>query len=159
MTDLSEEKRERIREYQRTYRERNKVLISEKEKQRYAQLTDEDKLNRSEKAHEYHLNRNFGISKDQYNALLEKQEYGCAICKKTCNKGIRLAVDHDHKTDEIRGLLCGFCNHRVIGRHRRGGLLPQAAAYLEKEYTGWFVPPKKKRRRKPRKAKRVGKTT
>lgn len=61
---------------------------------------------------EYQRNRslvkNYGITVDQYNELLFKQNGVCAICK-----GIdkhRLAVDHDHTTGEVRGLLCIRCN-------------------------------------------------
>jgi hypothetical protein len=53
-------------------------------------------------------------------------------------------------------LLCRYCNHRLVGRHRDSAVLRRIADYLDVG-TGWFVPTKKKRRRKPRKAKN-GKT-
>lgn len=109
------------------------------------------------KAREYHLKTKFGITPEQYDELLDRQGGVCAICSKSPEEeGQSLAVDHDHKSGEIRGLLCRYCNHRVIGRHRDANLLRRMAAYLEVG-TGWFVP--KKRRRKPRKVKTVGKTT
>jgi hypothetical protein len=50
-------------------------------------------------------------------------------------------------------LLCRYCNHRLVGRHRDSRLLRRIADYLDVG-TGWFVPEKKKRRRKtPRKVK------
>lgn len=152
--ETPEQRRERLKAYQVNYRERNKRNISEKEKEWYANLSAEEKQERSEKAHEYHLKRKYGITKEQYNSLLEKQNGCCAICDKDCLKGIRLAVDHDHHTNEIRGLLCSYCNHKVIGRHRRGGVLPRAVEYLERDYTGWFAP-LKKRVRRPRKVTNV----
>lgn len=86
--------------------------------------------------------------------MLSSQENGCAICKRsTANFRNSLAVDHDHHTGEIRGLLCFNCNKFVVGRRRKGvdaELLRLAADYLDKEYTGWVVPPKKKRRKKRR---------
>jgi hypothetical protein len=68
------------------------------------------------------LKRNYGISMTRYNALLAEQRGVCAICEKaevTKRKGtlMRLAVDHDHVTNGIRGLLCNNCN-RAVGLMR-----------------------------------------
>jgi CHASE3 domain sensor protein len=62
----------------------------------------------------------------------------CAICKVVRDPSKkRLAIDHDHVTDEIRGLLCSRCN-RAIGNSREGiEWLQSALAYLERvTYTG-----------------------
>lgn len=62
------------------------------------------------------LKRNFGITLETYNALLLAQDGVCAICKQSNPNKNRLAVDHNHKTGEVRGLLCGPCNmllHRI----------------------------------------------
>jgi hypothetical protein len=57
------------------------------------------------------LKKNFGISLMDYNKILEVQNSKCAICGKTViENGKSLAVDHDHKTNKIRGLLCNNCN-------------------------------------------------
>lgn len=107
---------------------------------------------------QYHLKRRYGLSLEQYDELFNQQEGCCAIClKHQSDLGQRLAVDHDHVTNEIRGLACTFCNHRVIGRHRDADMIRRLAAYLE-QGTGLFVPEKikpKKRRRTARKAKNV----
>jgi DNA-directed RNA polymerase subunit RPC12/RpoP len=90
--------------------------------------------------------------------LLERQNNCCAVCLKDASQfTINLAVDHDHATGEVRGLLCNYCNHRVVGRHRDPDLLQRVADYL-RVGTGWFVPKKKKARR-PRKVKTVGKNS
>ena len=59
-----------------------------------------------------HLKRNFGITLEEYNILLEKQEYKCAICNgyETSYRNEVLSVDHNHNTNKIRGLLCNTCN-------------------------------------------------
>jgi Recombination endonuclease VII len=103
-------------------------------------------------ARAYHLLRKYGITEDQYSILLFAQDGHCALCtRRTENSGKNLSVDHNHKTGEIRGLLCYRCNKFVIGRHTDPYLLEAAAAYLRKS-TGWFVPPKpKKRKRRKRK--------
>jgi hypothetical protein len=95
---------------------------------------------------EYHLLRVYGITLEQYLDLLKKQDGNCAVCKRDHKEfPVSLAVDHDHHSGAIRGLLCAFCNQRVIGRHRDPELLQRAADYLRGPYTGWFVPEKKKK--------------
>jgi len=100
-----------------------------------------------------YLKRVYGISVAQYEELLEKQHHCCAVCGKHENEEKKsLAVDHNHKTGEVRGLLCNYCNHRLVSRHTDGNLLRKIADYIE-QGTGWFVPKKKPKRRK-RNAKR-----
>lgn len=66
------------------------------------------KINRKHK-----LMRNYGITIEQYEILLKKQSGKCAICG---TSEIRRAkakyfnIDHNHKTGNIRGLLCHDCN-------------------------------------------------
>jgi len=55
------------------------------------------------------LRRKFGITPEEYDALLEAQAGVCAICGEPPGQKA-LAVDHDHDTGSIRGLLCGNCN-------------------------------------------------
>jgi len=101
---------------------------------------------------EYHLLRMFGLTLAQYAKLLKKQKGKCGVCLRPAQSFVKnLAVDHDHKTGEIYGLLCTYCNQRFIGRDRDPALYTQAAKFLRKG-TGYFVPDlarfKKKRRRK-----------
>lgn len=106
-------------------------------------------LTKQEKARDYALRRIYGISIEQYNTLLRKQRHRCKVCKRHESEfRIKLSVDHDHKTGEIRGLLCTYCNRYVIGRHRDPTLLASAARYLKGPHTGWTVPPKKFKRKK-----------
>jgi len=60
------------------------------------------------------LRNKFGISIDKYNEMFSKQNGCCAICS-THQQDIskRLAVDHNHETQEVRGLLCMKCNLAV----------------------------------------------
>jgi len=52
----------------------------------------------------------YQLSEEQYTSMFEAQGGVCAICQMP--PGIRrLAVDHDHVTGRIRGLLCGNCNN------------------------------------------------
>ena len=102
-----------------------------------------------------YLLKTYGITEAQYQELLKKQGHCCAVClrdKETFPKN--LAVDHNHVTGEIRGLLCAYCNHRLVGRHRDPVLLQRVVDFIS-QGTGWFVPKKKKKKRKrKRKIKR-----
>lgn len=93
--------------------------------------------------------RKWGLSSTQYDEILESQNYVCAICL-TNPDSKSLAVDHDHITGRIRGLLCYRCNHFLVGRHRDPDLVQRIADYLRKG-TDYYVPKVKKtssRRRK-----------
>lgn len=69
-------------------------------------------------AHSGRLESTYGIDRATYVALLDLQDGKCYICNQV-PRTKRLAVDHDHKTGEVRGLLCADvergCNHAVLG--------------------------------------------
>lgn len=130
------------------------TLYKKKNKEKILATARKSDFNRRDKAWAYRLKRLYGITPEQYNEVLEKQDGCCAVCLKPKEHfKKRLNVDHDHHTGEIRGLLCVDCNHRMIGRRRDPELYESAARYL-RQGTGWFVPPeflkgvKKKRRRR-----------
>lgn len=75
------------------------------------------------------LLRLYGITAEDYDALLAHQGGRCAICWKPPGR-IRLAVDHCHRAKKVRGLLCAYCNNKVIGNLTEG-LVTRAAAYLQ----------------------------
>jgi Autographiviridae endonuclease VII len=56
--------------------------------------------------------RRYNITLDEYEIILKNQNGVCKVCKKseTHKRHKYLAVDHDHKTKKIRGLLCSRCN-------------------------------------------------
>jgi len=57
-----------------------------------------------------HLRRLYGITPDQYEAMMLAQNGVCATCGDVCVSGKRLAVDHCHRSGKVRGLLCRRCN-------------------------------------------------
>jgi len=64
---------------------------------------------------ERHLQNKYGISSEDYSNMLKEQDNKCAICgieEKYCEHQ-RLAVDHDHETQEVRKLLCKKCNQGI----------------------------------------------
>lgn len=65
------------------------------------------------KARDGYLRRNYGVGLDWYEEQFERQGGRCAIC--LCRPRTRvLAVDHDHFSGALRGLLCGRCNHGLL---------------------------------------------
>lgn len=78
------------------------------------------------------LRNAFGIDPAEYERLSDMQDGRCAICR-TKPRSRRLAVDHDHKTGVIRGLLCSRCNHKVLGAANESSImLRRAARYLDR---------------------------
>lgn len=66
-----------------------------------------------------------------FDLLLERQGGRCAICGCT-PRTRRLAVDHDHETGLVRGLLCSRCNHDLLGAaHDDVEVLRRAVRYLD----------------------------
>lgn len=102
---------------------------------------------------DYMLRYAYGIDQQKYEELLAAQGGCCAICGKTPEEeGRNLAVDHDHKTGEIFGILCAMCNKILVGKIRHPTAFERAAKYLEKG-TGLFVPEKKKRKKRGKTAR------
>lgn len=61
----------------------------------------------------YHIKQTYGLTADDYAAILKLQNGGCSLCGRKPKKN-RLPIDHDHTTGRIRGILCTPCN-RAIG--------------------------------------------
>lgn len=66
----------------------------------------QDRKAKPEKYRTYEHRRNYGLEPEEYQDILRSQNFACAICKETDN----LNVDHNHETDEVRGILCRCCN-------------------------------------------------
>ena len=91
-----------------------------------------------------HRERTYGLDGDGHGALLELQGGRCAICRKA-QQVKALAVDHNHQTGKVRGLLCQNCNHAILGSgFDSARLLFAAAAYLMcPPADGAWVPPER----------------
>ena len=72
-----------------------------------------------------------GISINKINKLRKKHNGFCDICNKTKANGHRLSIDHDHKTNKIRGFLCNKCNFGLGCFKDNIELLKRAIKYLE----------------------------
>lgn len=83
------------------------------------------------------LEKNYGLTVEQYSALLGSQGGVCAICGNDepaahgrTGKKFSLAVDHDHITGRVRGLLCQKCNRAIGLLGDAPDTLQRAIAYL-----------------------------
>jgi ribosomal protein L36 len=100
-----EEQHEKRRKYKAEYFQKNKDAILERRKHK-------PKIDKRTQRG-YFFKYKYGISLEDFDLMLQKQNYKCKICGKPHvedDKENRLYVDHCHKTGEIRHLLCRRCN-------------------------------------------------
>ena len=127
--------KEKVQAHQRAYYLRNKDLVKRRANESRLRLRKKDPHYNRKK----NLKREYGITPEEYQRLYDRQAGLCAICRKpertreNHSGGIRpLAVDHDHQTKKVRGLLCGRCNW-ALGHFGDDILCLQAAIeYLER---------------------------
>jgi hypothetical protein len=103
--------RERVREWHRLYAESGK---------------------KGANGRRYHLKKKYGLTVEEYEAMLADQGGGCAICARPPREDIALHVDHDHETGAIRALTCFRCNNALGDFNDDRALLAKASAYLER---------------------------
>lgn len=95
-------------------------------------------LNNKPKISNKRLKHLYGITLQEYIAILELQGFSCAICKSTsCQSKRNFAVDHNHVTGEVRGLLCKRCNTALGLFQDSPSIIFSAVNYLkERGYYG-----------------------
>jgi len=116
----SEEHKKIKRESNAKYKKTEKGKKSE---QRY-RMSLAGKLSSQRRRLKYYYN----LSVEDYNKLLEKNNFICQICK----SDKELCIDHDHKTGNIRGILCRSCNKGLGHFFDNIDILKGAIFYLEK---------------------------
>jgi len=60
--------------------------------------------------------KKYGLTLEQYKAMKAKSNNTCYICGKPPTNKKALHIDHNHKTGQVRGLLCFLCNRYLIGK-------------------------------------------
>lgn len=128
-------------EEQKQYRRQQYLKHKEKRIKQYAEYRNlnrdkiklkQEKYNRKNpiKRKNAMLKYQYGITLIEYNEIFKAQEGKCAICQRHQNKLTRsLSVDHNHKTNKVRGLLCVTCNTDVSVVENR---LEEMMKYLNK---------------------------
>lgn len=82
-----------------------------------------------DRARDRDLQRKYGITLDDFRAMLADQDGGCKICRRSDGP---LHVDHCHTTGKVRGLLCIPCNRALGYMKDDPDLLRSAADYLDR---------------------------
>lgn len=82
----------------------------------------------------FHLARQYQLTLAEYEQMAKDQGHKCLICEVEDWAALRgkLYVDHDHKTGQVRGLLCHHCNVALGNLRDDPELLKRALRYLEK---------------------------
>lgn len=123
------------KEYNRRYREKNKEKLREAQKLYLHKKPDYNKRYYSKHSERYsdaQLKRKYGIGLEEYNKLLASQGGKCLFCDKPPETGTKsLAVDHDHETGKVRGLLCESHNRGLGMFHDNINELERAILYLK----------------------------
>lgn len=77
-----------------------------------------------------HIKALYGLSYRDWLQIWKEQEGKCAICGKVFKSPSHSCVDHNHKTGEVRGLLCRMCNIGLGHFYDDSVLLEKAQKYL-----------------------------
>jgi hypothetical protein len=89
--------------------------------------------------------KKYGLSEDEWQKILTRQNGVCAVCEKVPTTG-RLCIDHEHvkgwkklppekRALCVRGLLCWSCNFYYVGRGITLGKANNVVRYLERYLT------------------------
>jgi hypothetical protein len=122
-------------EYRRTHLEASRKSVRNwmgKHRDRAAKASRDWHFRNRESRKDRARVRRYGAGAAQYTAFCARQGGLCAICRERNTKGRDLAIDHDHSTGRIRGLLCTRCNLLLGLAKDSVDRLLEAALYLEK---------------------------
>ena len=109
--------------------------------------------NRKNASYRPHHLKQYGLSVEQYEAMVEYQDHKCKVCgeeESAMDKNgthRRLAIDHDHDTGQIRGLLCSKCNTALGSFRDNVENLKRAILYLEGSKNSSVYMPKAEEKR------------
>ena len=114
------------------YRNSNPCKVKE-QKHRYWLLHKKEIMkHRGQQRKWAKIMRKYKITKEQYEYILRSQDYRCAICGKKFTKKNPACVDHNHRTKEVRGILCRKCNTAIGFLGDDAYLTHKAFEYLTK---------------------------
>ena len=123
-------------EAQRRYaKDKTDPKYLERKRQRERQWLKDNPEKAAAKRRRARLKMKYGITVEDYDAMLVDQGGGCAICGATDPGESRgyFCVDHCHETKEVRGLLCDACNLGVGKFNDDPDRLERAAAYVRRK--------------------------
>lgn len=114
--------------YAREYRKKYPEKIKEIRRKSYMKHKGKS-LERKKRNHRVYTLKQYGLTQEAYNRMLQEREGKCDICSKTETRRA-LSVDHRHVDGMVRGLLCGSCNVAIGLFKENPIILKRAAEYL-----------------------------
>lgn len=116
--------------------DKRKIFCTSSCAQRFSAMKQLTRRQRSPEYHakfrDYDYQRNYGITTEDYNRMFTEQEGKCYICDTHQSKlKNRLSVDHCHKTNKVRKLLCQKCNQGIGLFNDNPELLKKAMEYVQ----------------------------
>jgi hypothetical protein len=133
--DWYEKNRDREIERVRTWQQSNPEKVNASHRRRRALDPEQHK----KRNREGHLRRKYGLTQNMFGALVLAQLGKCAVCGELTAP--ELHVDHDHRTNKVRGLLCGKCNKAIGLLNDDPKLMDAAKEYLERSEKFWVSTP------------------
>ena len=76
--------------------------------------------------------KQYGITVEEFDAMIEAQHGACAICLRSFTEVDPPCIDHCHRTNTVRGVLCRPCNLSIGNARDCPTVLRLAANYLER---------------------------
>lgn len=105
---------ERARAYRRRHPERSIESVMRCIARRMA----EDPVAEKERQRRWRIRYRYRLTGEEYTAILEHQQYACAVCSRSFEER-EPCIDHCHKSKEVRGILCNYCNWNLVRDERR----------------------------------------
>jgi hypothetical protein len=121
------ENHERELAKRRAYQEANRERVREMNRDNHRRHQQEDPEGYKLVRRFRQLKHKYGITQQQYDDMYNSQQGLCAICIQPFDI---FAVDHNHITGRIRGLLCKSCNTLLANAKEDSSLLQRAIDYL-----------------------------
>lgn len=127
------------RAYQRAYYAANRERLLEQQRERGRRNYSANPAPYKKRNRRSILNT-YGLTEDQYQAMLTAQDGRCLICLRRMSLP---AIDHCHTTGVVRGLLCRGCNAALGHFHDDPVVLTRAVEYLSSSSSGAISTPNK----------------
>ena len=133
-----EDNKEHKQEYQKNWEEDNKEQRQKYRDGRKEETKRYTAQNKDKQRNNFLYNK-YGITDKEYDDMVREQDNKCAICENPESKlndngyPMRLCVDHDHITGQVRGLLCNKCNLGIgyLRSDEGTDILLNAVCYIE----------------------------
>lgn len=123
-----EKNKEKLKAKRKKHYEDNKEIYLQRVREWVAKNPNARKNNR--------LKATYGITLEQYNLMFDEQNGCCRCCGKHQSELDKpLCVDHDHKSEKVRGLLCTVCNLAIGYTNDNIQILSNMIDYLKSNYS------------------------